>query len=109
MTDEALLTREERDLQGVKRAEEEERHGTKGRELGGIGGEQKGGGGSSVGVRMKMKNEEDTEALRELTQSGEGGVVVQYVSLDSCNCLRCSAEFLLILYARRASMFPPKA
>jgi twinfilin-like protein len=88
--DEALLTREERELQSVKRAEEEERHGTKGRDLmgasaeAGSGGGGGGGGvgGSSVGVAMKM-DEAGKRVLRELAQS-EGseveGMVVQFVS-----------------------------
>jgi twinfilin-like protein len=90
LPDEALLTREERELQGVKRAEEEERHGTKGRDLmggspqwgsGGDGGS--GGGGGSVGVPMKM-DEAAKGALRELAQSGESkeeGMAVQLVSV----------------------------
>ena len=90
--DSALLTTEERELQGVKRAEEEERHGTKGRELGGMGGGEKGGSGSSVGVAMKMKNPGDKEALRALR--GEG-MVVQYVSLNFCFSLVAAALFLL--------------
>ena len=49
--EEALLTREERELRGVKRAEEEERHGTKGRDLMGSGsGSLEGEGGVGVGV-----------------------------------------------------------
>jgi twinfilin len=80
--DEALLTREERELQGVKRAEDEERHGTKGRDL--MGSEGRSGtpvGGSSVGVAMKM-DDAGKGPLRELAQSGESeeGMVVQFVS-----------------------------
>ena len=89
--DEALLTREERELQGVKRAEDEERHGTKGRDLmgssaaattGSGGGLGSGGGGSNVGVMMNM-DEEVKGPLRELAQSGESeeGIVVQFVSV----------------------------
>jgi twinfilin len=81
-TDEAPLTREERELQGVKRAEEEERHGTKGRDLmGSEGGGGGTGGGSSVGVAMGM-HEAGRGSLRELAQSGESneGMVVQFVS-----------------------------
>jgi len=78
--DAALLTTEERELQGVKRAEDEERHGTKGRDLMGAG--EKEGGGSSVGVSMKMKDQGEREkgALRELAQSGESaeGMAVQF-------------------------------
>ena len=82
--DEALLTREERELQGVKRAEDEERHGTKGRDLmgsaesSGVGG----GSGASVGVAMKM-DEAGKGPLKELGKSGESeeGMTVQYVSL----------------------------
>ena len=90
--DEALLTREERELQSVKRAEDEERHGTKGRDLmgssaaattgsgGGLGGG--GSGGSNVGVMMNM-DEEVKGPLRKLAQSGESeeGMVVQFVSV----------------------------
>lgn len=80
--DEALLTREERELQGVKRAEDEERHGTKGRDLmGSSEGASGASGGSSVGVAMKM-DEAVKEVLRELARTGESesGMVVQFVS-----------------------------
>lgn len=84
--DEALLTREERELQGVKRAEEEERHGTKGRDLMGASAEAGSGGGgvggSSMGVAMKM-DEAGKRVLRELAQIEESeveGMVVQFVS-----------------------------
>ena len=81
-TDEALLTREERELQGVKRAEEEERHGTKGRDLMGSEGSSGAGGGSSVGVAMKM-DDAGKGSLRELSRTGESdeGMVVQFVSV----------------------------
>ena len=81
-TDEALLTREERELQGVKRAEDEERHGTKGRDLMGSEASSGAGGGKSVGVAMKM-DDAGKEPLRELAQCGESeeGMVVQFVSL----------------------------
>jgi twinfilin len=80
-TDEALLTREERELQGVKRAEDEERHGTKGRDLMGSSETSGVGGGSSVGVMMEM-DDAGKEPLRELAQSAESeeGMVVQFVS-----------------------------
>ena len=69
----AFLTAEERELQGVKRAEEEERYGTGGRDLMG--------GGGSGGSALKMRMDEDTKsALMEL-RSGEGGRAVQLVSL----------------------------
>ena len=80
-TDEALLTREERELQGVKRAEDEERHGTKGRDLMGSSESSGAGGGSSVGVMMNIDDAEKGP-LRELAQAGESeqGMVVQFVS-----------------------------
>jgi twinfilin-like protein len=80
-TDEALLTREERELQGVKRAEDEERHGTKGRDLMGSSETSGVGGGSSVGVMMEM-DDAGKGRLRELAQSAESeeGMVVQFVS-----------------------------
>lgn len=84
--DSSILSREERELQGVKRAEDEERHGTKGRDLMGGGGTgEKGGAGSSVGVQMKMKDQGDKDALRAMAQGGEsgGGMAVQFVSIGT--------------------------
>ncbi|KAK5077942.1 Twinfilin-1 [Lithohypha guttulata] len=57
-----ILTREERELQSVKRAEEEERHGTQGRDLMGSGGS---------GGRLAMKTTDDArQALSTLGQEG---------------------------------------
>ena len=61
-----ILTTEERELQGVKRAEEEERHGTSGRDL-------MGSGGSGKGLAMKITD----EARQALGMLGEEGVSVQ--------------------------------
>ncbi|KAK5956574.1 Twinfilin-1 [Knufia fluminis] len=58
-----ILSTEERELQGVKRAEEEERHGTSGRDLMGEGG--------SGGGRLAMKITGDAkEALGSLAREG---------------------------------------
>lgn len=70
-----LLTREEKELQGVKRAEEEERHGTSGKDIGWGGGTGKPGSGGSVGMKMKMDDEVQA-ALRTLAEDGQ---VVQLV------------------------------
>lgn len=70
-----LLTREERELNRVKRAEEEERHGTSGKDIGWGGGTGKPGAGGSVGMKMKM-DEEVQSALKTL---GEDGHIVQLV------------------------------
>lgn len=57
-----ILTTEERELQGVKRAEEEERHGTSGRDLMGSGGS---------GSRLAMKITDDArQALSSLDAEG---------------------------------------
>lgn len=62
---EDILSNEERELQGVKRAEEEERHGTSGRDLMGKGGS---------GNRLAMKiTEEARTALTKLSGSGDAG------------------------------------
>lgn len=69
---EDILSTEERELQGVKRAEEEERHGTQGRDLMGKGGS---------GSRLAMKITEDARsALASLsgkTGDADEGVLVQ--------------------------------
>lgn len=58
---EDILSTEERELQGVKRAEEEERHGTQGRDLMGKGGS---------GSRLAMKISEDARgALASLSST----------------------------------------
>jgi hypothetical protein len=75
------LTTEERELRGVKRAEEEERYaGTKGRDL--MGNSGSGGDGDegvkTKGLKMKM-DDKAREALREMGQGagreGDGRVV----------------------------------
>lgn len=78
-----LLTREERELQGVKRAEDEERHGTSGRDIGWGGGTGKPGGGGSVGMKMKL----DDGVQQALGSLGEDGQVVQLVR-QGPKCLR---------------------
>ena len=79
--DSSILTTEERELQGVKRAEDEERHGTKGRDL--MGGGDTVGGGGSVGVQMKTKSDCQTP-MQELKQAVEsessGGMFIHFVS-----------------------------
>jgi len=61
-----ILSTEERELQGVKRAEEEERHGTSGRDLMGEGGS---------GGRLAMKITDD--AQQALSTLSEEGALVQ--------------------------------
>lgn len=89
------LTEEERELQGVKRAEDEERHGTKGRDTGM-------GGGGNVGVVMPVE-EEAKGALKALAQeTGKGrGMVVQLVGvlklgLGSLYWRPCVADLLCL-------------
>lgn len=80
--DTAILSTEERELQAVKRAEEEERHGTRGRDLMGDGGS----GGNPVGVvgtGIQINVTDDARAaFREIAsaqQSGAGGgLLVQF-------------------------------
>lgn len=81
-TDARLLSTEERELQSVKRAEEEERHGTSGRDLmggGGSGAQGTGGrgaaGAGASGIRMKI-TDEAKDALGHLKE-GSGGAFVQ--------------------------------
>ena len=71
-----LLSQEERELQIVKRAEEEARHGTSGTALGGLGG---GPGASSGGSKLQMKmRDEAKSALQAFAASGgSGGAAVQ--------------------------------
>ena len=89
-TDEAerrleLLSVEERELEGVKRAEEEERHGTQGRQLGGLGGGSEPGSGRgtpSGGIRMKV-GDEVKSALQDLGKGGEGVLVMLGIDVRS--------------------------
>lgn len=82
----AILSLEERELQSVKRAEEEERHGTAGRDLmgGGGSGRQWGtsgaGGTSSSGVKMKVTDDAKAAfaAVSKDAMTGEGGYLVQF-------------------------------
>lgn len=83
----ALLSVEERELQAVKRAEEEARHGTRGRDLmneGGSGGAVSlGGGGSGThGVSMNVSDEarDGLAAVKAALDSGSGtaGLLVQF-------------------------------
>lgn len=89
--DDGVLTREERELRDVRRAEEEERYsGTKGRDL--MGGADTGNAGAgdegekTKGLRMKMAD----DARKALGQMGEGmksdgeGKIVQLVRLSIC-------------------------
>lgn len=90
----ALLSTEERELQAVKRAEEEARHGTRGRDLmneGGSGGAVTlGGGSSSHGVSMKVSDEAREglaavkAALDSVAGNGGGGLVAQF-GIDIAN------------------------
>ena len=66
--DEGILSTEERELQSVKRAEEEERHGTGGRDLMGTGGS-----GSRLAMRITAEAKSALSALGE----SAGGTVVQ--------------------------------
>lgn len=101
--DTALLSVEERELQAVKRAEEEERHGTRGRDLmneGGSGGAFGGGSrdgtpsaaaGGRSGVSMKV-SEDARQGLAAVksaqgagsSNSNDSGVLVQF-SIDIAN------------------------
>lgn len=70
-----LLSAEERELQSVKRAEEEERHGTQGRDLMGEGGsgvgylgKREGSGAARNGISMKI-TDEAKDAIAKLAQS----------------------------------------
>lgn len=75
--DVGLLSTEERELQAVKRAEEEERHGTRGRDLmgeggsGGVIGSRDGTGAGRSGVVMKI-TDDAREALGALVNGAEG-------------------------------------
>lgn len=90
----ALLSTEERELQAVKRAEEEARHGTQGRDLmneGGSGGAvMLGGGSSSHGVSMKVSEEarQGLAAVKAALESGagnDGGGLVAQFGIDIAN------------------------
>ena len=82
--DEALLTREERELGAVKRAEEEERFGTRGRDIGYGGGNGNASGDVTVsgGGRLMMKvTDEAKDKLRGgLAESGDLVILVSQVS-----------------------------
>jgi len=84
--DEEMLSREERELQGVKRAEEEERHGTQGRDL-------MGAGGSGGGGRLAMKiTDEARAALAKVAGRDDGSVAVQLgieLASETLTLLRC--------------------
>lgn len=79
--DPGLLSTEERELQAVKRAEEEERHGTRGRDLmgeagsGGVIGARDGTGAARSGVVMKI--DDDARAALGDVAAGASGLVVQ--------------------------------
>ncbi|KAF7846034.1 hypothetical protein BT93_L5514 [Corymbia citriodora subsp. variegata] len=68
-----IMTTEERELQSVKRAEEQERHGTSGRDLMGAGGS---------GNRLAMKITDNAKAALEKL-SEEGTVVVLAIDMAS--------------------------
>ncbi|KAK5558595.1 Twinfilin-1 [Exophiala xenobiotica] len=82
--DPGLLSTEERELQAVKRAEEEERHGTRGRDLmgeagsGGVIGARTGTGGGRSGIVMKI-DDDARAALGDVAAAagGASGLVVQ--------------------------------
>ena len=67
-----LLSQEERELQSVKRAEEESRHGTGGMALGGMGG-----GATSGGSKLQMKMTGEAEQALQKLGGAEAGAVVQ--------------------------------
>lgn len=74
--DPGLLSVEERELQAVKRAEEEERHGTRGRDL--MNNESREAGartGTGTGVTMKIADEARSALAQLRTSSGSGSVV----------------------------------
>lgn len=77
-----LLSREERELQGVRRAEEEERHGTAGRDLMGAGGSGGTPSGSSSGLKMKS-TDDARSALSSLNQSDDGTMVQLGIDLPT--------------------------
>lgn len=72
--DEEILTREERELGAVKRAEDEERFGTKGRDIGYGGGNAEPGGSVEVGgqgrMTMKCASEAKDKLRTGLSESG---------------------------------------
>ncbi|EXJ95508.1 hypothetical protein A1O1_00630 [Capronia coronata CBS 617.96] len=77
--DPGLLSVEERELQAVKRAEEEERHGTRGRDLmnqGGSGGAGAGGSHVRRGLTLKI-TAEARRALAQLQEAGGSSSLVQ--------------------------------
>ncbi len=75
-----ILSREERELQSVKRAEEESRHGTSGRDLMGEGGS---------GGRLAMKTTDDArQALSSLAQEGAFVQLGIQVSSETLELLR---------------------
>lgn len=75
-----LLSTEERELQAVKRAEEEERHGTRGRDLMGAGGTSAGG--TSRGIEMKITDDAKS-AIAELASASSGTVVQLGIEISS--------------------------
>ncbi len=82
-----LLSVEERELEGVKRAEEEERHGTQGRQLGGLGGgggkePGSGRGTPSGGIRMKV-GDKVKSALQDLGRGGAGMLLILGIDVQS--------------------------
>jgi len=82
--DENILSREERELQGVKRAEEEERHGTSGRDLMGEGGS---------GGRLAMEITDDArEALRTLSQDGSFVQLGIQISSETLELLKSESD-----------------
>jgi twinfilin-like protein len=98
--DPGLLSTEERELQAVKRAEEEERHGTRGRDLmgeagsGGVIGARTGTGGVRSGVVMKI-DDDARAALGDVAAAagGASGLVVQMG-------IEVSSETLILLGKR---------
>jgi twinfilin-like protein len=87
-TDSALLSTEERELQGVRRAEDEERHGTKGRDTG-VGGTI---GEVQAGNRLMMKITDDAKEAVASLSSSQGGEVVQLGIVSEALVLRSSAK-----------------
>lgn len=86
--DSALLSTEERELQDVRRAEDEERFGTKGRDVG-VGGTI---GEVQAGNRLKMKIADDAKDAVASLSNSEGGDVVQLGVESEALVLRSTAK-----------------
>ena len=83
--DEALLTREERELGSVKRAEEEERFGTGRKDLGTYGSEPKDAGEVGGQSRLSMKTTDEAKNRLKSGLTEAGNVVVLVRAIDMCH------------------------